>query len=77
MPSSPIDPPNARWTRLQTELRDLAFILDRRGSHAAADVATAVATRIEELLSADEDQPEPGVLAPDRRHDAACHACGI
>lgn len=39
------------WTQLQTELRDLAFLLDRRGNPAAADVATTIAARIDELLT--------------------------
>lgn len=38
------------WTQLQIELRDLAFQLDRRGSHAAADLAATVAARIGELI---------------------------
>lgn len=41
------------WTQLQIELRDLAFQLDRRGSHAAADLAATVAARIGELLEAE------------------------
>lgn len=48
-----IKPPvmDTRWVGLQTELRDLAFVLDRQGSHEAADLACAVAARIDELLS--------------------------
>jgi hypothetical protein len=41
------------WTQLQTELRDLAFVLDRQGNHTAADLAATVAARIEELLAAE------------------------
>jgi hypothetical protein len=44
-----------RWIQLQTELRDLAFVLDRKGNPAAADLAATVAARIGELLN-----EEPG-----------------
>lgn len=44
------------WMQLQTELRDLAYVLDRQGNPAAADVATTVAARIGELL--DERVPD-------------------
>ena len=40
-----------RWLELQTELRDLAFVLDRKGNPAAADVASSIAVRIGELVS--------------------------
>ena len=40
-----------RWLELQTELRDLAFVLDRKGNPAAADLASSVAVRIGELLN--------------------------
>lgn len=40
-----------RWLELQTELRDLAFVLDRKGNPAAADVASSIAVRIGELLT--------------------------
>ena len=40
-----------RWLELQTELRDLAFVLDRKGNPAAADLAATVAARIGELLN--------------------------
>jgi len=40
-----------RWVELQTELRDLAFVLDRKGNPAAADVAATIAVRIGELLT--------------------------
>lgn len=40
-----------RWIELQTELRDLAFVLDRKGNPAAADVAATIAVRIGELLT--------------------------
>lgn len=53
-------PLDARWTQLQTELRDLAFVLDRQGSHAAADLASTVAARIDELLGDDTPGPAPG-----------------
>jgi hypothetical protein len=43
-------PPAHRWLQLQTELRDLAFVLDRKGNPAAADLAATVAARIGELL---------------------------
>lgn len=43
----PIDP----WRQLQTELRDLAFLLDLRGSHEAADLAVTIAAHIDELLA--------------------------
>lgn len=48
-------PPAHRWLQLQTELRDLAFVLDRKGNPAAADLAATVAARIGELL-----HEEPG-----------------
>lgn len=47
---------DARWAQLQTELRDLAFVLDRQGSHVAADLACTIAARIDELHDA---QPGP------------------
>ncbi len=47
------------WAQLQTELRDLAYTLDRRGSPAAADVATSIAARIGELLT--EEARQDGV----------------
>lgn len=50
------DPAQAPWLRLQTELRDLAFALDRKGNPAAADVASMVAARIDEVL-ADHQKP--------------------
>ncbi|MES2694429.1 MAG: hypothetical protein V4773_13210 [Verrucomicrobiota bacterium] len=50
------------WLQLQTELRDLAFLLDRRGSHAAADLAATTAARIGELLES--EIPVPQIAAP-------------
>lgn len=47
----------APWTQLQTELRDLAYVLDRRGSHTAADLASSVAARIGELLGEETSAP--------------------
>lgn len=44
-------PPTSPWTQLQTELRDLAFLLDRQGSHTAADVAAMISARIDELMA--------------------------
>ena len=40
-----------RWLELQTELRDLAFVLDRKGNPGAADLASSIAVRIGELLT--------------------------
>lgn len=48
------------WVQLQTELRDLAFLLDRRGSHAAADLAATTAARIGELLEIEAPALETG-----------------
>lgn len=48
------------WVQLQTELRDLAFLLDRRGSHAAADLAATTAARIGELLAGETPALETG-----------------
>ncbi|HEY1111317.1 MAG TPA: hypothetical protein VGE76_21865 [Opitutaceae bacterium] len=50
------------WSQLQIELRDLAFQLDRRGSHAAADLAVTVAARIGELLETETPVPVTGVV---------------
>jgi L-ascorbate metabolism protein UlaG (beta-lactamase superfamily) len=58
------DPTNTPWLRLQTELRDLAFVLDRGGNPAAADVASMVAARIDEVL-ADNQKP----LSPRSGHN--------
>lgn len=49
------------WAQLQTELRDLAFLLDRRGSHAAADLAATTAARIGELLEI--ETPSPAIVS--------------
>lgn len=49
------------WLLLETELRDLAFSLERRGNPTAADVATSVAARIRELR---EQQVPPLSVAP-------------
>ena len=38
--------------QLCTQLRDLAFILDREGSHAAADLAVTVAQHLNEIIEA-------------------------
>lgn len=46
-------PLDKRWVGLQNDLRDIAFVLDRQGSHEAADLACTIATRIGELLSGD------------------------
>lgn len=43
--------PVTSWRQLQTELRDLAFVLDRQGSFAAAELAVNLAAGIDELLS--------------------------
>ena len=55
--SAPLAPSlsHHRWLQLQTELRDLAFMLDRQGNPGAADVASIIAARIGELLT-----EEPG-----------------
>ncbi|HRE82696.1 MAG TPA: hypothetical protein PLN52_16750 [Opitutaceae bacterium] len=39
------------WIQMQTELRDIAYQLDLRGSVAAAELAVALAARIEDLLT--------------------------
>lgn len=44
--------PVTSWRQLQTELRDLAFVLDRQGSHAAAELAIGLAAGFDELLPA-------------------------
>jgi len=41
---------------LLTELRDLAYLLDRRGEPAAADLATSTALRLQEIVSTDREQ---------------------
>ena len=38
--------------QLCTQLRDLAFILDREGSHAAVDLAVTVAQHLNEITEA-------------------------
>lgn len=53
------DPAHAPWLRLQTELRDLAFVLDREGNPAAADVASMIAARIDEVLMTVQKPREP------------------
>jgi hypothetical protein len=50
-------PANLPWIRLQTELRDLAFVLDRQGNPTAADVASMIAARIDELITDNASQP--------------------
>ncbi len=54
------------WRQLQTELRDLAYTLDRRGSHTAADVATSIAARIGELLAQEPPLTAPATLSDGR-----------
>lgn len=54
-------PSGSSWTRLQTELHDLAYILDRRGNPVAADLAATIAARIGELLA---EQPAPVLAHP-------------
>jgi hypothetical protein len=66
-PSPAYTLPSHRWVQLQTELRDLAFVLDRRGSHAAADVATTAAARIGELLSEGAGPKVPGAIPSSSR----------
>jgi len=46
------------WIQMQTELRDLAYQLDLRGSVAAAELAVSLAARIEDLLT-QEPMPAP------------------
>lgn len=43
--------PLSSWRQLQTELRDLAFLLDRQGSYASAELVVSLAADIDELLS--------------------------
>jgi len=60
-------PAPSPWTQLQTELRDQAYVLDRQGNLAAADLAAAVAARIGELLAAETPRPPappPGSICP-------------
>lgn len=56
--------PPSRWLQLQTELRDLAFVLDRRGSPAAAELAITVAARIGELVAEDMAPREAVIQEP-------------
>ncbi|WP_438479861.1 hypothetical protein [Oleiharenicola lentus] len=44
-------PAQTPWHQLQNELRDLAFLLDRKGNPVAADVAMNIAARIQELIA--------------------------
>ena len=61
----PPSPSALRWLELQTELRDLAFVLDRKGNPAAADVAATVAARIGELLTEEpRAESRAAILAP-------------
>jgi hypothetical protein len=39
------------WRQLQTELRDLAFLLDRQGSHSAAELAVSLAAGFDQFLA--------------------------
>lgn len=52
-------PPQSPWLQLQNELRELAFVLDRQGNPVAADVASTIAARIDELVS----EQTPAALA--------------
>lgn len=58
---------DSRWIQLQTELRDLAFVLDRQGSHVAADLACTIAARIDELHDAQPAQLPDSPPAPKPR----------
>lgn len=42
--------PARALVELLTELRDMAYLLDRRGEPVAADVATSTAQRLQELV---------------------------
>lgn len=44
--------PMTSWRQLQTELRDLAYLLDRQGSHATAELVVGLAAGLEDLLAA-------------------------
>ena len=44
---------------LEKEMRDLAFLMDRRGNPTAADVAMQVASRIRELLTPEQVPENP------------------
>jgi hypothetical protein len=58
--------PANRWVALQTELRDLAFVLDRKGNPAAADLASTIAARIGELLTEEPRADHPAVMPASR-----------
>ena len=51
------------WRQLQTELRDLAFLLDRQGSHAAAELAVNLAAGFDDLI------PALGGAVESRQHE--------
>jgi hypothetical protein len=42
----------ARLETLCSELGDLAYVLDRRGGHTAADLATSLSRRLREIVDA-------------------------
>ncbi len=55
--------PVTSWRQLQTELRDLAYLLDRQGSHATAELVVGLAAGVDELLST------PPIAVERRRDD--------
>lgn len=58
-PSFPNDPLLEKLRRLRSELTELAFTLDTRGQAAAADTASSIAGRLDQLL-----ENEPPALPP-------------
>ncbi len=59
-PSRPV----TSWRQLQTELRDLAYLLDRQGSHATAELVVGLAASLDELLAA------PSIAVESRQNEA-------
>lgn len=57
--SFPHDPLLEKLRRLRAELAELAFTLDTRGQASAADTASTIAVRIDQLL-----ENEPPALPP-------------
>lgn len=57
---------HSSWTQLQNELRELAFVLDRQGNPVAADVASNIAARIDEVLTDEVSPARNPESAPER-----------
>jgi hypothetical protein len=71
MPAHLEHPAGERLRRLQAELADLAFALERRGRLEAADVAMTASARVEELC--DELESIAGPVCDDARLRASVH----